>query len=66
MNSPIKVMFGRPNFVKLLTSFVEKDSKEFFVYSTTSPSVNEALFDATQEATKRTKVKFHHIYEATS
>ena len=66
MNSPIKFMFGRPNFPELFRAFIQKDSKEFHVYSTTSPGVNNSIFEATQLVMKETKVKFHHIYEATS
>ena len=59
-------MFGRPNFSRLFKSFTTESSKEFHVFSTTSPGVNKSIFDATQEVFKETKVKFHHIYEATS
>ena len=63
---PIKVMFGRPNFKELFRSFINPNSKEFFVYSTTSPPVNEAIFDSAWWVSKETGIKFHHIYEATS
>jgi hypothetical protein len=65
LNSPIKVLFGRPNFKELFKSFIEEDSNEFHVYSTTSPKVNNSIFDAAKTTTKETGVKFHHIYEAT-
>ncbi|CAI2376895.1 unnamed protein product [Moneuplotes crassus] len=64
--SPIRVMFGRPDFKSLFKSFITPNSKEFHCYSTTSPVVNRAIFDAAYKVTKETKVKFHHIYEATS
>lgn len=64
--SPVKVLFGRPDFVSLFKSFITPTSKKFHVYSTTSPQVNSCLFDATLTVTKETKVNFHHIYEATS
>ena len=64
--SPIIVLFGRPNFKDLFKSFIDQDSKEFYVYSTTSPPVNETIFDSAYSVTKETGVKFHHIYEATS
>ena len=43
--SPLKVLFGRPNFKDLFKSFITPNSKEFHIYSTTSPPVNEVLFD---------------------
>jgi len=66
LKSPIKIIFGRPNFRELFNSFVEENPKEFHVYSTTSLGVNDAIFDATQKVTKDSNSKFHHIYEATS
>ena len=64
--NPINVKFGRPNFTDLFKSFITPNSKEFHIYSTTSPPVNEVLFDTSWILTKETGVKFHHIYEATS
>ena len=63
---PIKICFGRPDFISILQSMVTSSVKDVYVYSTTPQSLNEILFDATIEATKRTGVKFHHIYESTS
>ena len=54
--------------MKLFEDFagLEKNPKDFYVYSTTSAALNEAIFDASYDASKKTNWKFHHIYEATS
>ena len=41
--SPVKVFFGRPDFVTLFKSFIKPKSKEFHVYSTTSPALNNII-----------------------
>ena len=66
--SPIKVMFGRPDFYKLFEEFSQKDDapKDFHVYSTTSGALNNVIFNATYQMSRKSKSKFHHIYEATS
>lgn len=66
--NPIKVMFGRPDFEKLFKTFADKETsfKDFYVYSTSSAPLNEAIFAATKKVNKNSHCKFHHIYEATS
>lgn len=66
--SAIKVLFGRPNFERLFSDFavLEKQKKTFYVYSTTSAPLNEAIFTAAYEVNKVSHCRFHHIYEATS
>ena len=41
--NPINVKFGRPNFKVLFKSFITPNSKEFHIYSTSSPPINEVL-----------------------
>jgi len=64
--SPIKVLFGRPNFESLFKSSIKPDVKKVYVYSTTSVKLNQHLFDTTLKVTKETGVTFKHIYESTS
>ena len=63
---PIKISFGRPDFQSIFKSRIKPNQKEIYVYSTTSPSLNDLLFETTIKASKETKTKFHHIYESTS
>jgi hypothetical protein len=65
-NSPVKVFFGRPDFESLFKESIKEGVKKIHVYSTTSPKLNEVIFETSQKLTKATGVKFEHIYESTS
>ena len=62
----LKIIFGRPRFRTLLKNWVKPNLKEMYVYSTTSPLLNEYLFDATINTSKDTGIKIYHIYESAS
>ncbi|CAI2365677.1 unnamed protein product [Moneuplotes crassus] len=64
--SPVKIIFGRPNFEALFKSSITEEAKKIYVYSTSGAGVNQSLFDTCYKLTKDTGVKFQHIYEATS
>ena len=66
MTYPIKVKFGRPDFMSLFSSFITQKSQEFHIFSTTSPDLNELLFTTTLLLNKESNVKFHHISEVHS
>jgi len=65
-HSPIKVLFGRPNFESLFKSSITKKKETIYVYSTSSAQINQKLFDTCWKLTKETDATFKHIYEATS
>ena len=65
-NSPVKVIFGRPNFEALFKASIKPNVKKMYVYSTTSPQLNQHLFNTVHKVEKETGVKFKHIYESTS
>jgi hypothetical protein len=64
--SPIKVLFGRPNFEMLFKSMITPGCKKVHVYSTSSVGLNKVLFDTASKLSKETGVKFKHVYESTS
>ena len=64
--SPLKVLFGRPDFDRLFKESIDTDVKTVHIYSTSSVHLNQLLFDTAHRLTKETGVKFKHIYESTS
>lgn len=65
-HSPLKVLFGRPNFENIFKSVIRPNLKKVHIYSTTSPGVNDVIFNTAKKVSRDTGVKFKHIYESTS
>ena len=62
-NNKVNVKFGRPNFESIFKEMKVMNQK-LYVYSTTSPALNNHLFEVIQKVKRESGIKIHHTFES--